>query len=38
MEREGYKMDFDYDWCNLEGEREIENCKVKIEIKKPIYP
>lgn len=28
-------MDFDYDWCNLDEERELENCKVKIEIKKP---
>jgi casein kinase 1 len=36
MEREGYKMDFDYDWCNLEEERVIESSKVKIELKKPV--
>jgi hypothetical protein len=30
MEREEIKYDFNYDWCNLNEEKEIEGSKIKI--------
>lgn len=35
LDRENYKYDYNYDWCGLNEERELEN-KVKIEIRRPI--
>ncbi len=29
-------MNFDYDWCNLQAERQIDNSNVKIEIRKTL--
>lgn len=36
MEREEIVYDFNYDWCELNEERELESSKIKIEIRKPI--
>ena len=36
MVKENITSDFEYDWCNLSEERELENSKIKIEIGKPV--
>ena len=36
MIKENIVGDFEYDWCNLSEERELENSKIKIEIGKPV--
>lgn len=36
MEREEIVYDFNYDWCELNEERELESSKIKIDIRKPI--
>lgn len=36
MEKEKLTYDYNYDWCNLNEERELESSKIKIEIRRPI--
>ena len=33
--RENITCDFEYDWCSLSEERELQNSKIKIQIGKP---
>lgn len=36
MERQNIKYDYNYDWCSLNEERELEGNKIKIEIRRPL--
>lgn len=36
MERQNIKYDYNYDWCSLNEQRELEGNKIKIEIRRPL--